>query len=114
MQELNVRLPKCAEGRYHVPPDLTLFVLDRDGEAFAPVSDGQVEGRAAFFDQTVDGRWGGTMSGDRIRADLGGCPCGRPGPTVFDEITRYSDLPDGDEITCAGTMDAYVRGFIED
>ncbi|MER6813399.1 hypothetical protein ABT299_29370 [Spirillospora sp. NPDC000708] len=113
MQELNVRMPKCPEGRYHVPPQLTLFVLDRDGESFAEVSDGQVEGRAAFFDMTVDGRWGGTISGDRIRADLTGCPCGRPGPTVFDEITRYSDLPDGDKITCAGTIDAYVRGFID-
>ncbi|MGI5330215.1 hypothetical protein [Actinomadura nitritigenes] len=113
MQELNVRMPKCPEGRYHVPPQLTLFVLDRDGESFAEASDGQAEGRAAFFDTTVDGRWGGTISGDRIRADLTGCPCGRPGPTVFDEITRYSDLPDGDKITCAGTIDAYVRGFVD-
>ncbi|MFD4511353.1 hypothetical protein ACFWPQ_50510 [Streptomyces sp. NPDC058464] len=114
MQELNVRLAKCPAGRYHVPPELTLFVLDKEGESLAPVSDGQVEGRAAFFDMTVDGRWGGTISGDKIIADLGVCPCGRPGSTVFDEITRYSDLPDGDKITCAGTMDAYVRGFIED
>jgi hypothetical protein len=113
MQELNVRLPKCIEGRYHVPAEVVLFVLDKEGEELAPVSDGQVEGRAAFFDMTVDGRWGGTISGDKILADIGTCPCGRPGPTVFDDITRYSDLPDGDKITCAGTMDAYVRGFIE-
>lgn len=113
MQELNVRMPKCLKGRYHVPSELILFVLDKHGESLAPVSDGQVEGRAAFFDLTVDGRWGGTISGDKIRADLGACPCGRPGITVFDDITRYSDLPDDDKITCAGTMDAYVRGFIE-
>ncbi|MFF2846321.1 hypothetical protein ACFVT5_08310 [Streptomyces sp. NPDC058001] len=113
MQDLNLRLPKCREGRYHVPPQVVLFVLDKDGETLAPVSDGQVEGRAGFFDLTIDGRWGGTISGDRILADLGTCPCGRPGPTVFDDITRYSDLPDGDKITCAGTIDAYVRGFIE-
>lgn len=113
MQELNLRLPKCVEGRYHVPPQLALLVLDKEGKALAPVSDGQVEGRAAYFDLTVDGRWGGTISGDKILADLGTCPCGRPGPTVFHEITRYSDLPDGDKITCAGTVDAYVRGFIE-
>jgi hypothetical protein len=113
MQEINVRMPKCSEGRYHVPPTLTLFVLNQDGDALAPVSDGQVEGRAAFFDMTVDGRWGGTISGDKIHADFGACPCGRPGPTVFDDITRYINLPDGDKITCAGTIDAYVRGFIE-
>ncbi|MBA4024562.1 MAG: hypothetical protein C0482_19595 [Gordonia sp.] len=114
MQELNLRMPKCLAGRYHVPAEVVLLVLDKNGETLAPVSDGQVEGRAGFFDTTVDGRWGGTISGDKIRANLGGCPCGRPGTTVFDQISRYSDLKDDDKITCAGTMDAYVRGFIED
>jgi hypothetical protein len=115
MQELNVRMPKCPEaGRYHVPSTLALFVLERDGEALAPVSDGQAEGRAAFFDFTVDGRWGGTMSGDKVIAEFGTCRCGRPGPTILSEISRFSDLADGDKITCAGTMDVYVRGFIEE
>jgi hypothetical protein len=113
MQELNVRLPKCLAGRYHVPDEVVLMVLNQDGDELAPVSDSMVEGRASFFDLTVDGRWGGTMSGDKILSDFGTCPCGSPGPTVLDEITRYSDLGDGDKITCAGTMDAYVRGFIE-
>jgi hypothetical protein len=30
------------------------------------------------------------------------------------DITRYSETIDGDKITCAGTMDAYVRGFLSD
>ncbi|MFZ2178827.1 MAG: hypothetical protein WAW17_33305 [Rhodococcus sp. (in: high G+C Gram-positive bacteria)] len=114
MQELNIRLPKCLEGRYHVPDEIVLFVLDKQGEKPAPVVDGTVEGRAAFFDTTVDGRWGGTISGDRITVDQGACPCGRPGDTVLPDIARYSDLGSDDKITCAGTMDAYVRGFIED
>jgi hypothetical protein len=114
MQELNTRMPKCHANRYHVPAEITLFVLDKEGEVMAPMSDGQVEGRAAFFDSTVDGRWGGTISGDKIIAEFGTCPCGEMGPTVLDHITRFSDLPDGDKITCAGTMDAYVRGFLED
>ncbi len=114
MQELNLRMPKCLAGRYHVPAEVVLLVLDKNGETLAPVSDGQVEGRAGFFDTTVDGRWGGTISGDKILADLETCPCGRLGTTVFDQISRYSDLKDDDKITCAGTMDAYVRGFIED
>ncbi|OAA24575.1 hypothetical protein UG55_102997 [Frankia sp. EI5c] len=113
MQEVNLRSPKCLAGRYHVPEGLLLFVLDKNGETLEPLSDSQVEGRAAFFDFSVDGRWGGTISGDRIRADFGTCPCGRAGTTVFEDITRYKDLPDGDKITCAGTMDAYVRGFID-
>ncbi|ROZ50003.1 hypothetical protein EEB13_09225 [Rhodococcus sp. WS3] len=114
MQELNIRLPKCASGRYHVPSELVLFVLDKNGEALAPESDGKVEGRAAFFDTTVDGRWGGTITGDKISVELGDCSCGRTGPTVDADITRYSDLADDDKITCAGTTDAYVRGFLED
>ncbi|MBL7491026.1 hypothetical protein I6A60_09795 [Frankia sp. AgB1.9] len=113
MQEVNLRSVKCLAGRYHVPAGLTLLVLDKNGEALAPLSDGQVEGRAAFFDFSVDGRWGATISGDRILADFRVCSCGREGTTVFEDITRYKDLPDGDKITCAGTMDAYVRGFIE-
>lgn len=113
MQEVNLRSRKCLAGRYHVPAGLTLLVLDKGGEQLVELSDNQAEGRAAFFDLSVDGRWGGTISGDRIRADFGGCPCGAPGVTILDEITRYSDLPDGDKITCAGTMDAYVRGFID-
>ncbi|RBM21989.1 hypothetical protein DI005_08210 [Prauserella sp. PE36] len=112
MQELNLRAPKCAEGRYHVPTGLTLFVLDKDGETLASASDGEVEGRAAFFDATVDGRWGGTITGDRIRVDLRGCPCGRGGESIHPDIVRYSDLRDDDKIACAGTIDAYVRGFV--
>jgi hypothetical protein len=113
MQELNVRLPKCLAGRYHVPDTVVLMVLNQDGDALAEKSDDMAEGRASFFDLTVDGRWGGAISGDKIVADFGPCPCGSSSASVLDEITRYSDLADGDKITCAGTMDAYVRGFID-
>ena len=113
MQELNLRMPRCLGGRYHVPDGLVLFVLDKDGEKLADVVDGRVEGRAAFFDLTVDGRWGGTISGDRIVVEQGVCPCGHAGETILPDIARYSDLGNDDKITCAGTMDAYVRGFIE-
>ena len=114
MQEINVGMPRCGEGRYHVRPDLLLVVLDEPAEALLPLDDdGTVEGRAAYFDFTVDGRWGGTISGDHIHADFGPCPCGRPGPTVRRDITRFANKVDGDKITCAGTMDAYVRGFVD-
>jgi hypothetical protein len=114
MQEVNLRMPKCVEGRYHVLPGLVLLVLDQPGEALVSVSEGMGTGRACFVDTTVDGRWGGTMSGDKITADFAKCPCGKPGPTVLAAITRYADAIDGDKITCAGTMEAYVRGFISD
>lgn len=114
MQEINLGMAKCTAGRYHVGPGLVLLVLDDAGETLARSSDGEVEGRAAFFDMTIDARWGGVMSGDNIRADLKGCPCGRAGPSIHHDITRYANKVDGDKITCAGTMDAYVRGFIEE
>jgi hypothetical protein len=115
MQELNVRMRKCTATRYHVPDQLELFVLDQDGERLVEVVDGMAEGRAAFFDFTVDGRWGGTITGDKVQVDYSGtCPCGWSGITVLNTISRFSDLKDDDKITCAGTMDAYVRGFVED
>ena len=66
--------------------------------------------RAAFLDLSLDGRWGGVISGDRVTVDFGKCDCGHQGPTVGSEIVRYADLEGGDKITCAGTIDAYVRG----
>jgi hypothetical protein len=115
MQELNVRMRKCTAARYHLPDELELFVLNQDGDAFAPTSDSMAEGRAAFFDFTVDGRWGGTITGDKVQVDYGGsCPCGWQGITLLNSIARFSDLEDDDKITCAGTMDAYVRGFVEE
>jgi hypothetical protein len=115
MQEINVSMPRCENDRYHVRPDLQLVLLDEPAEQLVPLGDdGRAEGRAAFFDFTVDGRWGGTISGDQIEVDYNDCSCGRPGPTVARTITRFANKADGDKITCAGTMDAYVRGFVQD
>ncbi|HEY6533735.1 MAG TPA: hypothetical protein VIY72_15615 [Acidimicrobiales bacterium] len=114
MQEINLALPKCSEGRYHTREGLVLVVLDEGGDNLVPVSpDGVLDGRAAFFDTSVDGRWGGIISGDHIHALLH-CPCGLAGIAVDPKIERYSSTADGDKITCAGTMDAYVRGIAGD
>jgi hypothetical protein len=112
MQELNSGMPKCREGgRYHVPPWIVPMVLDKEGDALLPGhGQGETEGRAAFFDLSLDGRWGGIITGDKISLDFGPCACGRKGPTVRDNIVRYADLEGDDKIGCAGTIDAYVRG----
>lgn len=113
MQELNSGMPKCREGnRYHVPPWIVPFVLNKDGDALEPVdvTKGEYEGRAAFFDLSLDGRWGGVITGDRISLDYSPCACGNKGPSVRDKIARYADLEGDDKIGCAGTIDAYVRG----
>jgi hypothetical protein len=111
MQELHSGMPRCREGgRYHVPPWVVPLILDKAGDNLLPVIDGEYEGRAAFFDLSLDGRWGGVISGDKISIDFSPCACGSKGPSIRDNIVRYTDLDGDDKIGCAGTVDAYVRG----
>ncbi|WP_165189681.1 hypothetical protein [Caulobacter soli] len=112
MQELNSAMPKCQRGgRYHVPPWIVPLILNKDGDALAPYVEGEeIEGRAAFFDLSLDGRWGGVITGDKIALDYRPCACGHAGPSIRDDIVRYADLEGDDKIGCAGTVDAYVRG----
>jgi hypothetical protein len=103
-------LPRCRAGRYHIAPWLICLPLDQSGDKLLPMASGEIEGRAAFFDLSLDGRWGGVISGDRIVVDHGKCACGNQSASIRDNITRYADLPGGDKISCSGTIDAYVRG----
>ncbi|NTY58184.1 hypothetical protein FEG63_01290 [Mycolicibacterium sphagni] len=108
MQELNTPFPKCVGGRYHVPPWVMMLPLDEPGERLLP-TDQPVQGRAGFFDVSLDGRWGGVISGDRVDVSFAACECGHRSPNIGPDIVRYADLG-GDKISCAGTIDAYVRG----
>jgi hypothetical protein len=112
MQEIGSSLPRCQKGqRYHVPPWLVPLVLDQSGDTLLAHShDSEIEGRAAFFDLSLDGRWGGVISGDRISLDYRPCACGQRSPSIRDNIARFADLQGDDKIGCAGTVDAYVRG----
>ncbi len=112
MQELHTGMPKCQKGkRYHLPPWLVPLLLSKDGDALADgAGTGEVEGRAAFFDLSLDGRWGGVISGDKVSLSYETCACGQRGPSIRDDIARYADLEGDDKIGCAGTVDAYVRG----
>jgi hypothetical protein len=112
MSELNAHMPRCSEGqRYHIPPWLVCLPLDKSGDELLPIGDGEIEGRAAFFDLSMDGRWGGLITGDRIHVDFGPCECGQQSPSIRDDVVRFSDLEGDDKINCAGTIDAYVRGM---
>jgi hypothetical protein len=112
MQELNSGMPRCQQGgRYHVPPWMVPFVLDKEGDTLLPHTNGEIEGRAAFFDLALDGRWNGVITGDKISLDFDPCACGAKGPSIRDNIVRYADLEGDDKIGCAGTVDAYVRGL---
>ncbi|MET1756233.1 hypothetical protein ABVV53_12315 [Novosphingobium sp. RD2P27] len=111
MQELNSAMPRCEAGqRYHVPPWVVVLPLNKEGDTLIERR-GEVECRAAFFDLSLDGRWGGVISGDRIHVDFSPCACGAKSPSIRDDIARYSDLEGDDKIGCAGTVDAYVRGL---
>jgi hypothetical protein len=111
MQELNTNAPRCKCGRYHVAPWVMLLPLDESGETLIePPASGEIEARAAFFDLSLDGRWGGVISGDKIRVSYDRCACGNRSPSINTDIQRYADTASGDKIACAGTIDAYVRG----
>ena len=112
MQELQSNMPQCQQGgRYHIPPWLVCLPLNKNGDELMPIGEGQVEGRAAFFDLSMDGRWGGVISGDHVQVDFSPCACGAKSPSISDNIVRYADLEGDDKIGCAGTVDAYVRGL---
>jgi hypothetical protein len=111
MQEMNTNSIRCKAGRYHVPAWKMLLLLDESGENLVtPPVGGEAEGRAAFFDLSLEGRWGGVISGDKIIASWAPCACGNRSPHIADNISRFADQAGGDKIACSGNIDAYVRG----
>jgi len=104
-----------ATGGWVVPPWLVPLVLDKKGEVLLNPADGkgEVEGRMAFIDLMADGRWGGVISGDKVVVDFSPKADGLKVPNIR-TLARYRDLDEGDEkLSCAGTIDAYVRGVVE-
>ena len=112
MTELQGSCHACERGRYHVPPWILPLILDEPGERLLNPEAGTVEGRFAFLDLSIEGRWGGLITGDRVTADFSPCACGRSGPAILPEIRRYGELGGDDKINCAATLDSYVRGMI--
>jgi hypothetical protein len=110
MSELSAALPEV-DGRYRLQPWIIPLVLNEEGTERAEPDGGRLEGRFAFLDLALEGRWGGLISGDRVIVDLE-----QDGFAVFpDGVARYSDLRGGsdDRLTCAGTVDAFVRGLTD-
>lgn len=111
MQELNSPMPRCEAGRYHVPPWVVCVPLDKSGDNLLEVGAGEIDCRAAFFDLSLQGRWGGVISGDRINVSFEPCACGQASPSIRDDVARFADIEGDDKIACSGTVDAYVRGM---
>jgi len=113
MVEMLTGFIQCEHGRYHAPPWVKMLTLDQEGENLLSPVDGKVEGRFGFLDFLVQGRWGGVITGDKVKADFSPCACGRKSPGVT-KIERYADLAGGDDkLSCAGTMASYIRGEID-
>lgn len=109
MSELSAACPGV-RGAYRPMPWVIPLLLDDSGQKLVHQNEGRIEGRFAFFDAALEGRWGGMITGDRVLADFS-----TPNISVIaDSITRYSFQQGGDDkLTCAGTIDAYVRGVVE-
>jgi hypothetical protein len=106
----------AAQG-YAICPWIVPFVLDKAGEKLLNPASGKgiVEGRFAFFDLLAEGYWGGFITGDKVTIDFSPAEPtdGLEGPLVR-QVGRYADLEEGeDKLSCAGTMESYVRGMID-
>jgi hypothetical protein len=116
MTEVAQRMPRCEANRYHCTPGLILLPLDQLGERLLSPTNGDgtvVEGRFACLDLLFEGRWGGVISGDKVTVDYSAiCPCGRPGPTILDNVSRLTQIGLDDHIGCAGTIDSYIKGIM--
>jgi hypothetical protein len=111
-------MPRCEAGRYHRAPALIWLVTNEVGDRLLTREqdadeNGVAVGRFAFLDLIYEGRWGGLITGDKVSIDFNdNCPCGRHGPTLLDNITRFAQTGQDDHIGCAGTIDSYIRGAL--
>jgi hypothetical protein len=111
MTEQNFYLNTCEHQRLHIPPWVTVLLLD-PGSGAPLLRDGVQTGRASFFDMSQDGGWGGIITGDRISVDYGPCPCGRTTLHIDKKIQRFSEITgDDDKLTCAATPGAQAEAL---
>lgn len=101
----------CSHDRYHIQPWTIPYLLDPASSKPLPRK-GIQTGRAAFFDLTLEGIWGGIISGDEVTINWQDpCPCGRNSAHLGD-IRRFSEKYGADDkITCAATPAAYAEAM---
>jgi hypothetical protein len=112
MAECNTGIITCEYDHHHVPPWLALYILDLDSGQPKPRHGVQM-GRAAFFDMTHEGSWGGIITGDQITVDWDTpCPCGRTTIPIKPNVARVSELQGGDDkISCAAAPAAQAEAM---
>lgn len=101
----------CSHGRYHIQPWTIPYLLDPASSKPLP-REGIQTGRAAFFDLTLEGIWGGIISGDEVTINWEDpCPCGKTSAHLGN-IGRFSEKYGvDDKITCAATPAAYAEAM---
>jgi hypothetical protein len=112
MTELNAQAIQCSHNKYHQLPWAIVYQLDLDTGRPLPRK-GVQTGRAAFFDMTMDGTWGGIITGDLITVDWDTpCGCGRTSIAIDKKIQRVSEIQGGDDkISCAATPTAQAEAM---
>jgi hypothetical protein len=112
MTELNSFSVSCEHHNYHFLPWLTVLALDHETGQPLPRK-GKQTGRAAFFDMTHDGTWGGIVTGDKITVDFDNhCTCGRTSLCIDGKVQRFTEITgDDDKITCAATPSAQAEAM---
>jgi hypothetical protein len=114
MSEMSFSFPRCEAGNYHQAPWIIPVMLDASGDQVLDQGEGVIEGRLGVLDLGQHGRWGGIISGDKVRIDYtGGCRCGRKSVFLYPQISRFNNPGEEDKIGCAGTIDSYIRGVLE-
>ena len=97
MAELNGIVPRCEDGRYHLPPMIEPMVVD---EQMRPMKGRDLSGTFAFLDPFAISYPGFIVSGDRVRLVDEVCACGTHAP-AFTGIGRAA----GREVKgCGGVM----------
>lgn len=111
MSELMAHMKMCDAGRYHLEPWLIAFALDPDSGELHPAQ-GEVTGRAAFFDLMAESYWGGFITGDEVTISWDPCDCGQTTAHLAAQIERFSEKRGGDDkITCAAADEAHEQAL---
>jgi hypothetical protein len=114
MSEMSFSYPRCEVRNYHQAPWIIPVMLDAEGDKALPQGKGVVQGRLRVYDMGQEGRWGGLISGDKVEIHYDGdCPCGRASAYLAPQISRFNSLGEEDKIGCAGTIDSYIRGVLQ-
>ena len=102
MVEMNTPLGNCSEGRYHIPPWMSMFAMSPEGKE---VPEGK-EGIMCFIDTSATSYPAYVMTDDFVKMyGYGKCKCGCVAPS-FEYIRRINKVEDRG---CAKKIDIEIE-----